>query len=140
MALLLTTFIAAAIPIVEAAQVTPPVRSRPEIFPSDAWELVASDRATLIDVRSSEERKQGSPRLVKATILYPMDGHGDDEFVRAVAMQIRDDRNAPLILICAAGPRSVAAQRVLEGRGYTNVRTVFNGFQGWSDMDMPREP
>ncbi|MEP7206960.1 MAG: rhodanese-like domain-containing protein [Casimicrobiaceae bacterium] len=140
---MLSPLLAAGFPDVEvaqAAQAAPPISSGREIFPTDAWELVASDRATLIDVRSSEERREGSPRGVKAKILYPMDGHGDDEFVQAIAVQVRNDRNAPLILICAAGPRSAAAQRVLVARGYTNVRTVLNGFQGWSDLDMPREP
>ena len=126
------------IPVARSADAAIAATADRKLFPPDAWELVAAHRARLIDVRTSAERTTGSPRGVSAEIVYPMDGHGDDAFVAAVSSQVQGDRAAPLILICAGGPRSEAAQHLLRSRGFSNVRTVINGFQGWLDLDMPR--
>lgn len=114
------------------------VEAKRDLFPTDAWDSVAARRAILIDVRLPSERATGSPRGVQAEVPYALDGHADDAFVSAISQEVRADRAAPLILICAAGPRSDAARNLLQARGFTNVSTVINGFQGWRDFDLPR--
>ena len=43
------------------------------------------------------------------------------------------DREAKLVVGCAAGVRSKAAAQVLEQAGYVNVRELDDGFYGWKE-------
>ena len=49
------------------------------------------------------------------------------------------DRDAPVVLYCAGGVRSLFAAQTLEQLGYTNVASMSGGFQAWKSAGLPWE-
>ena len=49
------------------------------------------------------------------------------------------DRDAPVVLYCAGGVRSLFAAQSLEQLGYTNVASMSGGFQAWKSAGLPWE-
>ena len=47
------------------------------------------------------------------------------------------DKDAPIVLYCAGGTRSVLAARTLQQMGYTDVSSLHGGFTAWKDAGMP---
>lgn len=47
------------------------------------------------------------------------------------------NKDAPIVLYCAGGTRSVLAARTLQHMGYTDVRSLHGGFTAWKDAGMP---
>lgn len=80
--------------------------------------------ATLIDVRESTETADG---IVPGSKLIPRG---------FLELRIEDqvpDRNAEIVLLCAAGTRSLLAARALQELGYTNVSSLDGGFRAWKN-------
>jgi len=107
--------------------------------PRQAWVLFTSGAATLIDVRSAEERKfvghvPGSLHVAWAsgTALTR-----NPRFAREVEAKVKD-KTAPLLLLCRSGKRSAAAGEVLAKAGYTNAFNVLEGFEGEIDPQQQR--
>jgi len=107
--------------------------------PRQAWSLFSSGAATLIDVRSAEERKfvghvPGGLHVAWAsgTALTR-----NPRFAREVEAKVKD-KTAPLLLLCRSGKRSAAAAEVLVKAGYTNVFNVLEGFEGEIDSQQQR--
>ena len=113
------------------------------LSPAEAWDMVSSTPgAVLIDVRSSMEflfvgHAQGSvhvpwidapawtvnPDFVTEVRKVMLGGiglgeHGDD---------------APVVLICRSGKRSLEAGKLLIGNGFSEVYNVEEGFEGELD-------
>jgi rhodanese-related sulfurtransferase len=96
---------------------------------------VAADRGsrTLIDVRERNEFEEGHvPGAVHLSKGY-------------IELQIEDrvpGKGTPITLYCAGGTRSLLAARALHELGYTDVRSMSGGFNGWKqagfDFDVPR--
>jgi rhodanese-related sulfurtransferase len=111
--------------------------------PNEAWELLESNqRVVMIDVRSSMEflfvgHARGSvhvpwidaptwtvnPNFVTEVRKVMLGGigmgeHGDD---------------APVVLICRSGKRSLEAGKLLINNGFTEVYNVIEGFEGELD-------
>ena len=64
-----------------------------------------------------------------------------DDIIEA-APTLLPDRNADIVVYCANGPckRSwLAAERLEEALGYTNVRDYYEGKADWIDADLPLE-
>lgn len=80
------------------------------------------DHVALIDVREQSEYVQGhipSARWIPRSFLE---------------IRVEDavpDRDAPVVLYCAGGTRSVLAARSLRELGYTNVKSMAGGFGAW---------
>jgi molybdopterin/thiamine biosynthesis adenylyltransferase len=79
-------------------------------------------RPALIDVREADEHAQG---MIPGTLHIPR-GFLEQRIEHAVP-----DREAAVVLYCASGTRSVLAARSLAELGYTDVRTLAGGFNGW---------
>jgi len=109
------------------------------IPPQQAWALFSSGAASLIDVRSAEERKfvghvPGSLHVAWATGTALT---RNPRFAREVEAKAKD-KTAPLLLLCRSGKRSAAAAEVLAKAGYTNVFNVLEGFEGEIDQQQQR--
>jgi rhodanese-related sulfurtransferase len=109
------------------------------VAPQQAWALFSSGAATLIDVRSAEERKfvghvPGSQHVAWATGTALT---RNPRFAREVEAKAKD-KNALLLLLCRSGKRSAAAAEVLTKAGYTNVFNVLEGFEGEIDQHQQR--
>jgi molybdopterin/thiamine biosynthesis adenylyltransferase/rhodanese-related sulfurtransferase len=87
-------------------------------------ELVSlGDTATLIDVREPDEHHLGT---IADALLVP---RGILEYTVTEKVP---DRNAPIVVYCSAGHRSVLAAAVMQQLGYTNVASLKGGFAAWS--------
>jgi len=113
------------------------------ISPSQAWDIMEKNhRVVLIDVRSSMEylfvgHPQGSvhvpwidepdwtvnPNFVTEVRKVMLGGVGLDEH----------DSDAPVILICRSGKRSLEAGRLLLENGFEEVYNIDEGFEGELD-------
>ncbi len=90
----------------------------------------AKEPMVLVDVREKDETRAG---YIPGAICVPRG---------FLEMQIESkvpDRNAPIVLYCAGGVRSVFAAKTLRELGYTNVESASLGFVRWKDLKYPIE-
>jgi molybdopterin/thiamine biosynthesis adenylyltransferase/rhodanese-related sulfurtransferase len=99
-----------------------------EVDVTGAHEMIARDHAAVIDVREADEVAQG---IVPEAIAIPR-GYLELRIEEAVP-----DKDAPVVLYCAGGTRSVFAAQTLEALGYTNVVSMAGGFNAWKDAGEP---
>jgi len=98
--------------------------------PRDAWALIESGAAVLVDVRSAEERKfvghvPGSVHVPWATGTALT---RNPRFVRELEAKVRKD--ATVLLLCRSGKRSALAGEAAAKAGFTSVFNVLEGFEG----------
>ena len=113
------------------------------ISPVRAWELVEHEpRAVLIDVRSSMEYLfVGHPRgSVHVAWIDAPEWTVNPHFVTEVRQVMlggigleEHDRDAPVVLICRSGKRSLEAGKLLIKNGFNVVYNVDEGFEGELD-------
>ena len=113
------------------------------VTPSEAFGLVEKDqRVVLIDVRSSMEFLfVGHPRgSVHVPWIDEPDWVVNPEFVTEVRKVMlggvgMDDHgnDAPVVLICRSGKRSLEAGKLLIENGFMHVYNVSEGFEGELD-------
>ncbi len=100
-----------------------------EVTPSRAHAL-QSEGAVLIDIREPDEVSSGSPlgalRIVRG-------------FLELRIEHAVPDLETQLLVICAAGVRSLFAAEALERLGYRDVHSVERGFNGWKHEQLPVE-
>jgi molybdopterin/thiamine biosynthesis adenylyltransferase/rhodanese-related sulfurtransferase len=89
-----------------------------------------AQRPALIDVREPDEHAQG---MIPGTVHIPR-GFLEIRIERNVP-----DRQAPIVLYCASGTRSVLAARSLAELGYVHVSSLAGGFTGWKRAGLPWE-
>lgn len=86
--------------------------------------------AVLYDVRELEEHAFGQPEGARALPLSALEhGHG-----------VPPRRDAPLLLVCARGQRSLRAAAALRQRGFENVISVRGGVDAWRAAGLPMAP
>jgi rhodanese-related sulfurtransferase len=101
--------------------------------PRDAWALVQGGLATLVDVRSAEERKfvghvPGSLHVPWATGTSLT---RNPRFARELEAKV--GKNAVVLLLCRSGKRSALAAEVAAKAGFGSIFNVLEGFEG--DLD-----
>ena len=84
--------------------------------------------ATLIDVREQDEVEQG---IIPGAIHIPR-GYLEMRIEEAVR-----DRDAPLVVYCAGGVRSLFGAEALAELGYRDVVSMAGGFSGWKAAGLP---
>ncbi|HTM20856.1 MAG TPA: molybdopterin-synthase adenylyltransferase MoeB [Kofleriaceae bacterium] len=100
-----------------------------EITPPQVKAMVdRPDGTTIIDIREESEYKQGS---IPGGIWIPR-GNLESRIEDAVPR-----RDAPIVLVCAAGNRSALSARALQELGYTNVKSMSGGFGTWKRNGYP---
>jgi sulfur-carrier protein adenylyltransferase/sulfurtransferase len=84
----------------------------------------------LVDVREKEEYRAG---YIPGAVSVPRG------FLEMQIEQKVTDKNAPVVLYCAGGTRSVLAAKTLVDLGYTHVESANPGFVRWKDLGFPME-
>jgi molybdopterin/thiamine biosynthesis adenylyltransferase/rhodanese-related sulfurtransferase len=100
-----------------------------EVTPSDV-DALPEGGATVIDVREDNEWEQGH---------LPGALHISKSYVEQQIEGAVPDKDAPVVLYCAGGVRSLFAAQTLEQLGYTNVASMSGGFQQWKSSGLPWE-
>lgn len=99
-----------------------------------------------LDIRRVEEGLAfGVPsvpsyHMVTSHVLGPAGMRFDPEAWLSSVEEKIPDKDAKILVGCAAGVRSKAAAQVLEQAGYTNVEEVGDGFNGWVATGLPVMP
>ena len=94
-----------------------------EVTAAEAEQMLGAEtRPVLVDVRERDEYEQG---YIPGAVHIPR-GNLESRIENTVS-----DRNAPVILYCAAGNRSAFAAKTLHELGYTDVVSLAGGFSGW---------
>jgi len=101
----------------------------PELSPREVHERMQRDPSlTVIDIREEEEWLQGH---------VPGARHISRSFLELQIEFIQPDRQAPIVLYCAGGTRSLLAAHNLHELGYENVISMRTGFSGWVNAGLP---
>lgn len=90
---------------------------------------ISEDKPQLLDVRTKGEYQRGH---IENSLLA--DWNDREEFVRRTSFL---DKNKPVYVYCAAGPRSTAASAFLRDKGFTRVVELKGGFTSWRKNDLP---
>jgi molybdopterin/thiamine biosynthesis adenylyltransferase/rhodanese-related sulfurtransferase len=108
------------------------VRERVRTIPLDTLKARLDDGTptTLVDVREQHEFNAG---------FIPGALHIPRAFLEVQAETKLPDRQAPIVVYCAAGTRSAFAAKTLADMGYTNVLSANPGFTRWKDVRYPVE-
>src|SRR4029079_19750600 len=100
-----------------------------EVTPQEVDALPAG-AATIVDVREASEWDQGH---------LPGARHVSKSYIEQQIEAAAPDRDAPVILYCAGGVRSLFAAQTLSEMGYTNVASKSGGFQAWKGAGLEFE-
>jgi molybdopterin/thiamine biosynthesis adenylyltransferase/rhodanese-related sulfurtransferase len=100
-----------------------------EVTPQEV-DALAPGAAKVIDVREASEWDQG--HLPGAT-------HISKSYIEQQIEAAAPDRDAPVVLYCAGGVRSLFAAQTLAGMGYTDVASMSGGFQAWKGAGLEFE-
>ena len=109
------------------------------ISPTNAWQLIASGAALLIDVRTAEERKFVGyvPDSVHVAWMTGISMNRNPRFVKEAENKIKD-KQAVVVLLCRSGKRSADAAEALTKAGFVNVFTIEEGFEGELNVQAQR--
>jgi molybdopterin/thiamine biosynthesis adenylyltransferase/rhodanese-related sulfurtransferase len=102
----------------------------PELLPAELAKLPGTERPTLIDVR---EKSEGDAGLIPGAQQIPR-GYLELRIEAAVP-----SHDAPIVLYCQGGTRSLLAGRTLREMGYTNLKSLAGGFDAWKSQGNPVE-
>lgn len=108
------------------------------LYPPEAWALFKSGSATLIDVRTIEERTFVGhvPNSLHVAWEYGTAKTKNPRFLRELEKVAPKD--AVVLLLCRSGKRSAKAAEALTKIGYANVFNVLEGFEGELDANQHR--
>ncbi len=102
-----------------------------EVTPQEV-DALPPGAAVLVDVREASEWEQGH---------LPGASHVSKSYIEQQIEAVAPDRDAPVILYCAGGVRSLFAAQTMAAMGYTDVASMSGGFQAWKgaglDFDTP---
>ena len=93
-------------------------------------QTLAPGSATVVDVREASEWDQGH---------VPGAVHISKSYIEQQIEGAVPDRDAPVVLYCAGGVRSLFAGQTLADMGYTNVKSMAGGFQAWKGAGLEFE-
>jgi len=109
-----------------------------DISPEDAFDLVKSGVARIIDVRTPEERKFVG--YIEDSVAVPWaTGTAftrNPRFLRELENKVR--KHEVLLFICRSGARSVAAAEAATRGQFQNAFNVLEGFEGEIDAQRRR--
>jgi rhodanese-related sulfurtransferase len=109
-----------------------------QVSPALAWSLFSKGEATLVDIRTAEERKfvghvPGSLHVAWATGTSLT---RNPRFTRELESKV--GKQGVVLLLCRSGKRSVLAAEVAAKAGFENVFNVLEGFEGELDEHQHR--
>ncbi len=104
-----------------------------DLSPAEAWELVQSGVARLVDVRTPEERKFVGyvPESLHVAWMTGTSFQRNPRFLRELEGKARKDE--VLLFLCRSGSRSLAAAKAAQAAGFSSAFNVLEGFEGELD-------
>ncbi len=97
------------------------------VSPKELADLVAAHQVDLVDVRNPEEWDTGH---IEGSRLVPLPQlQADPDIVLS--------KTRPIVFICAKGVRSLAAAKLADRFGYTNLYSLEGGTKEWSREGLP---
>ncbi len=105
------------------------------LTPQQVQDELSQQKATLIDIRESEELQKDG-KIAGATHAP----RGMMEFYADESLPYHKpefDRNKRIILHCASGGRSALAASTLKQMGYNNVAHMDGGIKAWKEAGLP---
>lgn len=102
-------------------------RHVPEV-PVSELQTLDESAARIVDVREKVEWDDGH---------IPGAQHVPRGYLELRVESEVPNKDAPIVLYCAGGTRSVLAARTLQHMGYTDVSSLHGGFTAWKDAGMP---
>ena len=90
--------------------------------------LINRENAVVVDVRATDEYVAGH---LPESRNIPLDQ------LEARASELDSKKEAPLILVCQTGARSVGACKQLEKLGFARVSNLEGGIAGWRSAGLP---
>ncbi|WP_084197332.1 rhodanese-like domain-containing protein [Solimonas soli] len=108
------------------------------VTPRDAWELVQSGQARLVDVRSGEERKFVGhvPDTLHVAWATGTALTRNPRFARELEAKV--GKHEAVLLLCRSGKRSALAAEAAARAGFTAAFNVLEGFEGELDAERHR--
>lgn len=135
-------------PIIERAKSAGSANGAPyagDVTPLEAGQLLASNAARIIDVRSRYEWDFVG-RIDLSTLIewriYEADGstairsRPNEQFVEQLRAQARPDQT--LLFLCRSGVRSQGAAAAANAAGFANSFNILEGFEGNPDANKQR--
>jgi rhodanese-related sulfurtransferase len=122
-------------------QVAEAQKAVPTISPADAKAAIDADGNTLIiDVRDGSEiaesgKAPGTAEISLGTLPYKAD-HEMPEGVRDARLE---DKGRPILCMCAKGGQASLGAKLLKDYGFTNVKIIEGGIEGWKNAGLPTE-
>ena len=108
--------------------------------PQQSWDLLQQNAdAVLVDVRTKVEHAfVGHPvSAIHIAWKEAPDWHVNPKFVAEVEKLV-PDKNAPILLLCRSGKRSLDAAKTLEEEGFERLINIIDGFEGPLDQHKHR--
>jgi rhodanese-related sulfurtransferase len=102
------------------------------LTPQQAWGLLQqNDSAVLVDVRTQMEHAFVGHPVGAVYIPWKEAPNGEinPNFIGDVKKLV-PDYDAPILLLCRSGQRSLSAARALEDAGYKRLINIIDGFEG----------
>ena len=109
-----------------------------DIAPGQAWQLVQSGQATLVDVRTAEELHWVGrvPGALHVEWAIGRDQVRNEHFLEQLAAAVPQDRQ--VLFLCRSGVRSVAAAKAATEAGFRSAWNILQGFEGPIDQQKQR--
>lgn len=98
------------------------------LSPQMATNLVNRDDGLILDIRKSEEFREGH---IAGSINIP-----NDQIAERIA-ELEKYRDKPLVLVCNSGTTTAHAGRFLKTKGFQRVGRISGGLQGWRNENLP---
>jgi len=109
-----------------------------DIAPGQAWQLVQSGQATLVDVRTAEELHWVGrvPGALHVEWAIGREQVRNEHFLQQLSELVPRDRQ--VLFLCRSGVRSVAAAKAATEAGYRSAWNILQGFEGPIDPQKQR--
>jgi rhodanese-related sulfurtransferase len=99
------------------------------ISPSEAVRLINREKAVVIDVCEPAEFAAGHVAGSRSIPMGSLSGSKD----------LPNNKNLPLVVVCASGARATRAVGTLRKAGYANAQALAGGLKAWRDANLPVE-
>ena len=101
------------------------------VTPIDAWQLITDGLATLVDVRTNEERffVGHVPDSTHVAWMTGTSMNRNPRFVKELEGKVKD-KSAVILFLCRSGKRSSAAAEAAQKAGFINSFNITEGFEG----------
>lgn len=98
------------------------------ITPAEAVTLINRKEALVLDVRTANERSQGSIINAKHVPINVLPQQADN---------LTKDKDQPILVFCKMGNRSSGACKLLLKNSYTDVYNLKGGINAWINDQLP---